>query len=104
MITYHQTKFGSKRISCSVDAVETVVFRSYEPLLSCYDLDPPNSKSVFSHALRLMAMHHITYFGNKILGGLEDIIWAKTDILTLYCDLDSGCSYPFFFTRHSGLR
>ena len=43
------------------------------------------------------------WFGNKMLGGLEDITWTNTDILTLHCDLDLECSYPIFFIRHSGL-
>ena len=48
-------------------------------------------------------MHHKTKFGNKMFGGLEDIIWANTDILTLHCDLDLECSIPDLFTRDSVL-
>ena len=47
-------------------------------------------------------MHHNTKFGNQILGGLEDIIWTNTDILTLHCAFDLECSYPIFF--HKTLR
>ena len=43
-----------------------------------------------------MAMHHNTKFGNKMLGGLEDIIWTNIKILTLRCDLDPECSNPTF--------
>ena len=32
--------------------------------------------------------HHNTKFGNKMLGGLEDIIWTNINILNLHCDLD----------------
>ena len=62
----------------------------------CYDLDLENSKPSFFHALQLTMRHHNTKFGNKMLGGLEDIIWTNTDIMTLHCDLDLECSYPFF--------
>ena len=38
-------------------------------------------------------MHHNTKFENKIIGGLEDIIWTKINVLMPRCDLDSllGC-------------
>ena len=48
-------------------------------------------------------MYHNTKFGNKIFGGLGDIIWTNINILTLRCDLDPECSNPFFFTGYSGL-
>ena len=38
--------------------------------------------------LQLIMMHHNTEFGNKMLGGLENIIWINIDILTPHCDLD----------------
>ena len=38
--------------------------------------------------------HHNAKFGNKMCGGLEDIIWVNINILTLHCDLDSECSAP----------
>ena len=41
-------------------------------------------------------MHHNTKFGNKMLGGLEDIIWTNINILTLCCDPDPECSNPIF--------
>ena len=41
-----------------------------------------------------MMMHHNTMFGNKMFGGLEDIIWINMDILTLYCDFDLECNSP----------
>ena len=43
-------------------------------------------------------MHHNTEFGNKMFGGLENIIWINIDILTLRCDLDLdlGCNNPIF--------
>ena len=41
-------------------------------------------------------MHHNTKFGNKMFGGLEDIIWINMDILTLHCDLDLECSNTIF--------
>ena len=42
-------------------------------------------------------MHHNTECGNKMCGGLEDISWTNTNILTLHCDLDPECSNPIFF-------
>ena len=42
-------------------------------------------------------MHHNTMLGNKMFGGLEDIIWTNINILTLRCDLDPEYSNPFFF-------
>ena len=69
----------------------------------CYDLGLENSTSSFLHALKFTVMHHNTKFGNKMLGGLEGIIWTNTDSLTLHCDLDLECNYPIFFSRHSGL-
>ena len=38
--------------------------------------------------LQLIMMHHNIEFGNKVFGGLENIIWINIDILTLRCDLD----------------
>ena len=32
-----------------------------------------------------------------MLGGLEDMIWTNTNILTLHYDLDLECSNPIFF-------
>ena len=62
----------------------------------CCDLDLENSKTIFSHALRLKMMHHDTKLGNNVFGGLEDIIWTNIDILTLCYDLDLQHSNPFF--------
>ena len=41
-------------------------------------------------------MHHNTKFGNKMFGGLEDIIWTNVNILTFCFDLDPKCSNPFY--------
>ena len=41
-------------------------------------------------------MHHSSEFGDKMLGGLENIIWINIDILTLRCDLDLECNNPIF--------
>ncbi len=41
-------------------------------------------------------MHHNTEFGNKMFGGLENIIWINIDILTLRCDLDLEGNNPLF--------
>ena len=41
-------------------------------------------------------MHHNTEFGNKMFGGLEDIIWTNINILALRCDFNPECSHPFF--------
>ena len=38
--------------------------------------------------LQLIMMHHNTEFGDKMFGGLENIIWINIDILTLRCDVD----------------
>ena len=45
-------------------------------------------------------MHYTTEFGNKMFGGLENIIWINIDVLTLRCDLDLECNNPFFHTTH----
>ena len=44
-------------------------------------------------------MHHKTKFRNKMLGGLEDIIWTNINILTLRSDLHPECSNQFFCHR-----
>ena len=41
-------------------------------------------------------MHHITKFGNKMFGGLEDIFWTNINIFSLRCDLDIEDSEPIF--------
>ena len=46
--------------------------------------------------LWLMMLYLHTKFGNKMFGGLEDIIWINMDILTLHCDLDLECSNTIF--------
>ena len=46
-------------------------------------------------------MHHNTKFGNKMLGGLEDIIWTNINILTLRCDLDPECSNHQLFSPNT---
>ena len=91
MIMYHQTKFCSKRISKSEDTVETVIFWSYEPLLTV-TLKIANKS--FCMTLQPIMMHHNTEFGSKMCGGLENIIWLNIGILTLCCDLD--CNNPIF--------
>ena len=80
-------------ISSLADIVETVIFDHMSP---CYDHDLENSKPIFLHALWRMVRHHKTKFGNKMLHGLEDIIWTNTDILTLDCNLELESSYPIF--------
>ena len=69
----------------------------------CCDLDLENNKPIILHDTPVMMMHHNTKFGNKMFGGLEDIIGTNTDIPTLHYDLDLECSYLIFFTTHSGL-
>ena len=49
-------------------------------------------------------MHHNTKFGNKMLGGLEVIIWTNITILTLCYDFDPESSNPFFFSFHRTLQ
>ena len=41
-------------------------------------------------------MQHNTKLGNKLLGGLENIIWTYINILTVCCDLDPERSNPIF--------
>ena len=65
----------------------------------CYDLHLENRKPSFLQALQLTVRHQNTKFSNKMFGGLEDIIWTNTDILTLDCKLDLECSYPIFFQK-----
>ena len=43
-----------------------------------------------------MLIHQNTKFGNKLCGGLEDIIWTNINILTLRYDLDLNCSNSIF--------
>ena len=50
----------------------------------------------FCMTLQLIMMHHNTEFGNKMSGGLENIIWINIDTLTLRCDLDLECNNPIF--------
>ena len=93
MIMYHQSKFYSKRISNLENTVETVIFWSYEPLLTV-TLKIANKS--FCMTLQPMMMHHNTEFGSKMCGGLENIIWINIEILTLRCDLDLYCNNPIF--------
>ena len=92
IIKCYQIKFGSKRISCSKDTVDIVIFWSYE-LPSTLTLKIGNQS--FSMTLWLIMMYHKTKFRNKMLGGLEGIIWTN-NILTLRYDLYPECSNPFF--------
>ncbi len=41
-------------------------------------------------------MHHNTEFGNKMFGGLDNIIWINIDSLILGCDLDLEGNNPLF--------
>ena len=50
----------------------------------------------FCMTLQLIMMLHNTEFGNKMFGGLENIIWINIDILTVRCDLDLECNNYFF--------
>ena len=47
-------------------------------------------------------MHHITKFGNKMIVGLEDIIWTNIDIFTFAVTL-TLIAVVQFFTEHSDL-
>ena len=64
----------------------------------CCELDLEDSKPIFLHDTTTHDEHHLTKYGNKIFGSLEDI---KTfiDILNLHCDLDIECSNPTFFSQ-----
>ena len=68
----------------------------FDHMSSCHDFDLENSKPIFLHALQLIMMCHNTKFGNKMFGGLEDIIGTNTDIPTLHYDLDLECINPIF--------
>ena len=61
----------------------------------CCELDLENSQRIFLHDT---PAHDdaLTKFANKMFGGLEDIIWVNTDILTLCCDLDLENGEPIF--------
>ena len=94
VIMYYQTKFGKQMEQ---------QFRRYSR--NCHiliiwalamTLTLKIANQSFCMTLRLMMMHQNTVFGNKMFGGLEDIIWRITNILTLHCDLDFECSNPFF--------
>ena len=41
-------------------------------------------------------MHHNTKFGNKMLGGLEDVIWTNINILTLCVTLTLNAVIQLF--------
>ena len=53
-------------------------------------------KSIFLHGTSTHDDASNTKFGNKMFGGLEDIIWANINILILCCNLDLECSNPTF--------
>ena len=44
-------------------------------------------------------MHHNTKFGNKMLGGLEDVIWTNINILTLCVTLTLNAVIQFFHRK-----
>ena len=46
-----------------------------------------------------MMMHYNTKFGNKMFGGLENIILTNVDTFTLHCDPDLESSNPIFFHK-----
>ena len=94
---YYQTKYGSKRISSSKDTVEILMFWSYE-LLQFWPWTA--NHFFFCRTLQLIMMHHNTKFGNKMLGGLENISWTNINILTLTVTLTLN-AVIFFFLHHT---
>ena len=59
---YHLIKSGCKKISASVDMVETVIFDYISP--QC-DPELEDSKTIFLHALWLIMIHHHNKFGYR---------------------------------------
>ena len=94
MIMYYQTKFCSKRISNLEDTVQNSHILIIRALAVTLTLKIAND--FFGMTLQLIMMHHNTEFGNKMFGGLENIIWINIDILTLRCDLDLEGNNPLF--------
>ena len=86
MIMYYQTKFCSKRISSLEDTVQNSHILIIRALAVTLTLKIAND--FFLHDTPAHYEHHNTEFGNKKIGGLENIIWINIDILTLRCDLD----------------
>ena len=62
MMMYHPIKRGCKKISGSVDMVETVILDYMSPH---YDPEFEDSKPIFLHDTLAMIMHHHTEFGYK---------------------------------------
>ena len=93
---YYQTKFCSKRISNLEDTGKKLSYFDHKS--PCCDLVLENSKLLFFFCmtLQLIMMHHNTEFGDKMFGGLENIIWINIDILTLRCDVDLEGNNPLF--------
>ena len=84
---YYQTKFCSKRISNLEDTVQNSHILIIQALAVTLTLKIANN-FFFCMTLQLIMMYHNTEFGNKMFGGLENIIWIIINILTLHCDLD----------------
>ena len=103
MMMYHQTKFGCQGINREKNMVERIIFWSHEPSLwpwpwRLQQPPPPKKQKQICMILWLIMIHHNAKFGNKMFGGLEDIIWTNSNIVTIRCDLDPECSNPIFFT------
>ena len=95
MIIYYQTKVLWQKDQqfrrCSTN------LSYFDHTSPCRDLYLENSNRLFfCMTLQLIMMHHNTEFGNKMCGGLENIIWINIDILTLRCDLDHEGNNPLF--------
>ena len=100
MIMYYQTKFCSKRINNLEDTVQNSHILIIRALAVTLTLKIANDWVVFfCMTLQLIMMHYNTEFGNKMFGGLENIIWINIDILTLRYDFDLESNNPFFFHK-----
>ena len=90
MMRYHPSKFGRRKISTSVDIVETVAFDHISPYC---DLDLENSKPTFSHDIGPWCCITTPCLATK--GSAVQKIpcrWTFFEILNYCCDLGSTLS------------
>ena len=74
MMMYHQTKFGSQKVSNSENIRKETYFDHTS--LHC-DLDLEDSHQFSCTTLWLMMLHYNNKSGNKMFRSSEDIIWMN---------------------------
>ena len=90
---HHPIKSSRKRISSSVDMVQTVISDCMS--LNC-DLDLEHNFS-FHLTLWPMMMHHNTRSSYETFRSSEDITWTDTETVNICCDLHLKNSNQIFF-------